>query len=479
MRLLARYLPQASPPDPAEDPRGSIDPLGTLGPAEQIAEVLMPGFTARMWRPRLLTFAAVASLVAERAVASGTGTQESGLAARLGFERLFVSAIVRQQMSDPDRWGRATRRLPGSSLARRAVRSGDTPLGRSNFLKGQAINGPFGVMARLARHLGIVDEDDRLARNGEELLLAWSADEGLSGLLDEDHSNSPGRKWLNRFVQATKDHIREKWWPSVGWSGWQELAIVFRPDQIGRQERRVLRRLLDGDPIRARCLAMLGQPNAVATYRAASDAGRGQQDRRVLLEAVLPALSPSERQEDRAIEFGIRLADAYEQVASLLETVFNGFLWGLTRRGGQASPEELQADRQLRPVFQSVCRQLRTSGQRLSEMIEKISSLPQVADLNPIEPLEELATEALSAAEGAAHLIEVVMARHRRVQNSKGKAMWIDMSDRWTLLAGFGCSTEAPLQPPEGYLHPFRVPNAYSFLGELGLRGVGVPDGEP
>ncbi len=71
--LSARYLPQATLLDPAEDPPGSIDPLGTLGPAERIAKVRVPGFTARMWRPRLLTFAAVAALVAERAGASGTG----------------------------------------------------------------------------------------------------------------------------------------------------------------------------------------------------------------------------------------------------------------------------------------------------------------------------------------------------------------------------------------------------------------------
>ena len=156
MSLQAQYLPRATPLDPAEDPPGSIDPLGTLGPAERIAEVLFPAFTARMWRPRLLTFAAVASLVAERVRASGIGPEDGGLAARLGFERLFVSAVVRQQMREPDKWSRATRRLPGSSLARRALRSGDAPLGRNNFLKGQAINGPFGVVARLARHLSLI-----------------------------------------------------------------------------------------------------------------------------------------------------------------------------------------------------------------------------------------------------------------------------------------------------------------------------------
>jgi len=478
MGLLARYLPRPTPPDPTEDPPGSIDPLGTLGPAERIAEVLMPGFTARMWRPRLLTFTAVAALVADRLGASKTGPEGSLLEARLGFERLFVSAIVRQQMRDSGQWARATRRLPGSSLARRAFRSGDTPLGRNNFLKGQAINGPFGVMARLARHLGIVDEDDRLARNGEEVLLAWSADKKLVGLLDEDHSDSFGRKWLDRFVKATKDHVQNKWWPSAGWSGWQELAEALRPDKIGRQERRVLRRLLNSDPIRARCLALLSESNAVATYCAASDGGRAEQDRRVLVEAVLPKLSPDQSEKDRVIDLAIRLADAYEQVANLLETVFNGFLWGLTRRGGQASPEELEADRQLRPLFRSVCESLQASGGLLRELLERIPTVPQVADLNPIEPLDELASDALSAAESSARLIETVIARHRQVQHAKGKAMWIDVSERWTLLPGFGWSSDAPPEVPKGYLHPFRVPNAYSFLGELGMVRMETPDGE-
>jgi hypothetical protein len=38
----------------------SIDPLGNITGAEQSAEVLSPGMTARMWRVRLLTFAASA-----------------------------------------------------------------------------------------------------------------------------------------------------------------------------------------------------------------------------------------------------------------------------------------------------------------------------------------------------------------------------------------------------------------------------------
>ena len=78
--MLLDFLPLATPYDPAEDPPGSIDPLGTVATAEQLADVLLPGLTARMWRARHLTFAALSALVGERASAMEGGSEEkSGL----------------------------------------------------------------------------------------------------------------------------------------------------------------------------------------------------------------------------------------------------------------------------------------------------------------------------------------------------------------------------------------------------------------
>jgi hypothetical protein len=70
------------------------------------------------------------------------------------------------------------------------------------------------------------------------------------------------------------------------------------------------------------------------------------------------------------------------------------------------------------------------------------------------------------------------MARHRDVQTSKGKGMWIEPGELWTLMPGFGLASDVPPQSEVRYLHTFRVPNAYSFLAELGQSGVEVPDGE-
>lgn len=473
--LLAKYLPQATPLDPAEDPPGSVDPLGTLSIAERIAEVLFPGFTARMWRPRFLTFAAMAALISERATLSQIRTEDTGLTARLGFERLFVSAVVRQEIREPEAWESATRRLPGRRLARRA---GDMPLGRNNFLKGQAVNGPFGVVARLARQLGIVDEDDRLGRNGEELLLAWAKDQELPGLLDEDNSGTPGKKWLARFVQEIVSHVSEEQWRKPGWEGWLDLAKRLRPDDVCENERETLHRLLYSDAIRARCLDLLRKRKVVSLYRAAKDGGRSKQDRSVLIEGVLPLLSVNKRHEDRTIELAIHLADAYEQVASLMEVAFNDLRWGLKYRGEQARPGELVADPRLQPVFRSVCRQLSKSAGLLRERKEQISSVPQMVDLNLIEPIDILASQALTAAESPERLIKTVISRHQKVQKDKGKGMWIEPGERWTLMPGFGLTNESPLKAEVTYLHAFRVQNAYSFLGELSLAGVEMPDGE-
>src|SRR4051812_19512515 len=101
MPLKAESFPLATPLDPAEEPPGSIDPLGTLSAAERLADVLLPGFTARMWRARLLTFTTVSAAIADRVVALLGGREEVRLEARLAFERLYVSAIVRMHQKDP------------------------------------------------------------------------------------------------------------------------------------------------------------------------------------------------------------------------------------------------------------------------------------------------------------------------------------------------------------------------------------------
>jgi len=80
--------------------------------AEQLADVLLPGFTARMWWARHLTFAALAALLGERAARAEGGSEVMRLEARNGLERLFVSGVARKDEVETSGWGTAARRLP-------------------------------------------------------------------------------------------------------------------------------------------------------------------------------------------------------------------------------------------------------------------------------------------------------------------------------------------------------------------------------
>jgi len=111
--MLPDSLPQATPYDPAEDPPASVDPVGTVAGAEQLADVLFSGMTARMWRARHLTFTALAAFVSEQAANAADGDEELRLEARLALERLFVSAIARQESRDAE-W---RRRQDGSRVS--------------------------------------------------------------------------------------------------------------------------------------------------------------------------------------------------------------------------------------------------------------------------------------------------------------------------------------------------------------------------
>ena len=289
-------LPQATPYDPAEDPPGSVDPLGTVAGAEQLADVLFSGMTARMWRAWHLTFTALAAYVAEEAARSDTGNEELRLEARLAIERLFVSAVARQENRD-EKWQKASRRLPGITLARRALSLGDQPLGKQTFLKGQAINGPFGVVARLARHLDIIDDDNRVSRNGQDLLLAWATDQDLPGLLDEGGSKNEGALWLKKLTGNVIDYASNSRWPAQGWWGWDQLAERLRPDEIRNRERKVIRQLLASNEsvLRRRCIELLERAEAVAEYRSLLESsGRGQLDRHILVQSMQPLLQPDE-----------------------------------------------------------------------------------------------------------------------------------------------------------------------------------------
>jgi hypothetical protein len=462
--LKPDFLPQSSPYDRAEDPPGSIDPLGTATGAEQLAEVLLPHLTARMWRARFLTFAALAAEVSQRVAES---REVSALDARLAFERLFLSALARQEASD-DSWRKATRRLPGIGLARKALRLGDQPLEQANFLKGQAVNGPCGVIARLARDVGVVDLEGKLGET--ELLSAWAEDQKLPGLLD-DHNAREGAKWLKNLVrQVAKCLDVSGYWPGQSWSGWEDLARILRPDEIGPRETHVLRRFLLKDHlgIRRRVVERLAEPQMIEVYRREKN---GDAERAVLVQGFQ---SKSDDM-DRTLCATIALIDAYESVSGLLETIFRGLLWSLTRNNGHASRTVIVGELQFQSVMAKAVSEMGPAADRLQKAIPAFAADALACERRSVD-IERM-NGVLEVARAASHdlddAVTAVMDRHRKTQNEKGKGVWIEEGDRWALMSGFGDTAEAP-KWFDFYLHPYRVRNVYSLLADLKL----VPEEE-
>lgn len=480
--MLDQFLPLPTPYDPAEDPPGSIDPMGTVTTAEQMAEVLLPGLTARMWRARHLTFAALAALIGERAAAMDGDSEEMRLEARLGLERLFVSAVAWKD-SKEENWHRAARRLPGITLARRALDAGHQPLGKQNFLKGQAINGLFGVVQRLARNLGIIDEDNRLSRRGEELLLAWSAQSGLDGILDDTNSCSPGADWLRRLLGKVINHVKAGTWPNNVWWGWSDLANLLRPDQPTPRETKILFQLItsESNATRKRVIELLLSPGVLQCYRVViTDGSRGDLDRAILAQQIEPLVRAGKDETDRLVRYAISLVEAHEQLSGCLEAAFRSLMWGLTRRGGRSTTDDLLGDSAVVTSLASTRRKLTRAAKRFQIVMSELKDHPQVLDALNVERLDQLMQDGLESLTGERDLVDVVMQRHRNVQQQKRKGVWIESDYQYlTLMPGFGDAKDAPPSFGGVYLHQFRVSNAYSFLNDLGkVPGVEVTDGE-
>jgi hypothetical protein len=465
--MKSRMLPQSTPYDPAEDPPGSIDPLGTVTGAEQLAEVFLPGVTARMWRVRLLTFAALAAEVSRRAA---VGRDDRPIEARLAFERLFVSAIARQEEREAD-WQKASRRLPGIGLAPQALRAGDQPLAGANFLKGQGVNGPFGVISRLARDIGVVGEAGELERAGTELLLAWAEDQELPGLLD-DEAGRVGATWLRKLVKLVASYLEDgKNWPGAHWPGWDDLAARLRPDRLGLRERQVIRKLLSNDPLglRDRVVRILADPGVVSIYRTANaKSDRSGVEREVITQGFSRATADDDV--GRTLHTSVQLIDAYESLSGHLESVFRGLLWGLTRNSGQAPRTAVVQDPTLRPFLAKAHSKTRSAASTFKNRLESFEtdSLAAKRRSVDIDRMHKLLDDANAALQSVDDCVSAVMARHVRVQKEKNNGVWIEEDKKWMLMPGSGDTADEPLRY-DWYLHPYRITNIYGMLADIGV----------
>ncbi len=467
---MQEWLPFSTAYDPTEDPPGSVDPLGTLSEAERLADILLPGFTVRIWRPRLLTFAAVAAVIAERAVRL-TGREEDRLAARLVVERMFVAAVTLQMEEFPDDFGSAGVRLPGRRLAEQAWREGE-PLRSANFLKGQAVNGPFGVMARLARSLGLVDADGRPGRSAPDLLLAWSEDLGLPDFLeDPKQASGEGIRWAKRITETVVQGLgRNGDWPGRSQQVWAMLAGKLRPDGMrAGKERGAIIAALNGDPVRRRMFDIMRAPESLNAYRERAGQDRGVFERTVLLKTLRPLLQTDDDPVDRTIASCLRAIEGYEKASAVLQQVFDAILWGLRNKSGQATQAEIL---ELAPVAQVIKRAVANASAVSRDLEQAGAEFKDAAVQNAaarVQAIERIRDDIALCANSVDAAVSAVMGRHQRIQKEKRKAAWIDCGPVWILMPGRGSDADRPSEYRNTFLHPMRIENGFNFLRELGL----------
>jgi hypothetical protein len=330
-------------------------------------------------------------------------------------------------------------------------------------------------MARLALHLGLVDEDARLGRNGPALLLAWAEDQRLPGILDDEgRASRPGATWIEEAARQTARCVNEGDWPKRGSVFWQRLTDALRPDQPGPAETRVLVRLLDADPVRARVLALLRQ--GVDFYRRYDPEGRGRVEREVLARAIRPRLGDG--LVDGLIDAAGFVAYVYEAAVGWLQQGFDAILWGLKQLGGSAAPDALLAHPAVRGSLEGARTALRPGLRALDTALSRLQESPTLARPELTGPLGRLRDGIVAGLDSAAAFRDALACRHERVQREKRKGAWIDRDARWTLLPGFGIDGDQPPAPGPAFLHPFRIRNAYALLAGLGEVSLEAPDGE-
>lgn len=463
MSFLTEWLPYSTPIDPSEDPPTSIDPLGLTTSAEYLADLLVPGFTVRTWRARLITFDAVAAHIAAGVVKRMNDRDDMRVPARLAFERLYVSAVARAEKKQPDGFLDASRNLPGIGLARAALGRSE-PLFKNNFLKGQVVNGPVGVTTRLAKNMDILTADMRGGRAALDLLQAWACDEDLPGVLEFDSPvKLAGSVWLNEVIRTVIDSLSDKPWPKDSAVIWEKILTPLRLDKIGKSEKVFLLKLLERDAARGRLFELLRHPEVLAVERESND-DRGKHERCILTDGVMKKLGKEVLDEN--VRVVIEAIESYEHAAALMTQGFESLLWGL-KRYGRLEAAKLLAVSQVAKRLKETSVEIPSAVNDLDRSIRKLNK--QLGTTLVVDSLIRLRDDLDECAGKTEAFLDALMDRHEQVQKAKRKGVWIDRAQSLTLLPGFGVDSDGPPIRVGGYLHPFRVTNAYSMLADLGL----------
>lgn len=434
---MGTSLPFLTLPDPLVTGEGALDPLGLAMVGDHLADQILPGLRARMSRPRFIAAIAVSAAVCDgledRFAADGITPSY------LVFEWLVVEAFVRE--GEPE----ATLRTPGIQKARDARQSGD-PMCARTYLKTPTVFGFHGVYKPLARHLGIVDDELRLADRGYELLKTWQIEQGLEGFLDSSSGSAgPGCSARQTLRDALVDGLAASCTKrSGGWQGWRILAQHLAPASTGRNEAAFIRRLLADQAAEPRGEVF----KLLSGARLADELGEGEVTRSFLL----PKASTDLKARLRAI-------GAYETVCAVLEEALDWIRYLSTHSIG-------------RPITAATFAHESRARQLAKDLPAAIAAAEEALAVSPVgvQQLFTMLAKAFDGARAGERLFEAILARHEQVQKDKppeGKRSWFERApDGATFVRPPYRVHERPASE-RGWNRPYRIGTVLSFLEDL------------
>lgn len=421
-------LPFATLPDPEIEAEGSIDPLGVASMAERLADLMLPGLTARMSKPRFLTALAVGAVVIHGLERDSRRTEPY-----IAFEWGLVTALAASET-------KATG-VPGINKARQALREG-APMSASRYLEVPKVFGFHGIYRKLAVELDLIDRDGNVKSAGERLVEAWQHAVDLPGFLEDRVGTSGGdlRRKLRAMVDASVEANQlERLTTPLR----EVLVDKLHPGKPSDAEKVRLRALLDGSEgsLRAEVFGLHAKPELPQP----SDVGE-----RTFFEKARPKMSA----ELRAI---VDAFMAIEDVARPMMNCFDAARWLSTEQ-----PLVPVTGTRLRDRFPELRADLAAYAARA------VLACPQPEVSGQICHLESQLAEARDIPSA----FDATLVRHLKTQAEKGpngRRPWFErLREGYVVRSRYRIKEVDP--SGEQFVNQYRSHAVRSFLSDLGGR---------
>ncbi|OYD71385.1 hypothetical protein [Rhodococcus sp. OK302] len=427
---LLDQLPRLSPYDPGASGEGSLDPMGLAPIAERMAELLVPGLRARMSLPRFVTLTAVGA-VAVQSLVDEIGSDGS-TTADLAYEWLVVSALV--QSKDPT----AVRSLPGSRKARRALNIGEG-LNAQTYLRGPRVFGFTGVHRPFSVDAGIIDNRGLPLDTAASLVLAWEKDTGMDGFFSGPRA-SRGGNFRRTIEEQSLNALKTDSAPKQS-RLYLDIQRTLLPSSPGTAERAQLHRIVmhSSHEIRNTLSRMIFNdppPQDIPEHEIAAHLlPRAPADLRVLLYAMT----------------------AYEECATVIDRAFRDLVRHMSAQTGSTDPDSLQ-------MLIKAAQSLPALTQRAIDTAAEVDN--HVADTYAV--ISHLSADIAESTAlfhnpmGPRSMFDALLERHRQVQESKDKLMWLDqIKGSWITRSAY---RNQPHTDSENWIHPMRLSTLQRFV---------------